>query len=150
MLPVFQSLIECGFLSKAKRQLVTAQNSLQNEINNNYELGEKELYDTFYSFDDKHRKKQFNSCFEGLNIYHVIAENRDAAIQDPEDVILLSTELFTIYAALTKKVVMTAAKEDQRDFNVQPYYFTKRKIEGQIFWFCMAWNRSPFPPPTHN
>ena len=139
----YTALVRSGFLSKAKKQIGVAKANL---LNTQYDDTMSSF--TWY-FDLKNKKLDFDELYISMDIPTYI---REAYLNGAEedDVIILNSPEFIIFCAQKKRMVEEAAVEEYDYNGILPYHITKRKIDNQIYWFCMSWLQLPFIPPSYN
>lgn len=137
------ALVNSGFLSNAHKQLKEARMFLK---------GASDYYhkDEFmWYFDRKNKKADFSQLYDELEVAGYVSDAYEAGAH-PTDIIILNSPDFLILCGQKKKVVMEAAREHYVYEGIMPYYTTKRKINGKIYWFSFSWLTVPFNIPNYN
>lgn len=148
----FKALVSSGFLSKADAQL----NDAQATINTNGYPFEPSfegapIDEFFWYFDLDEKKFDFDSLYREVDIPSFVLDAYDQGFgAEDDDIIIMNSPDFVIYCSTKKKVVADAAIADYNENGVMPYYYTKRKIHGKVYWFCLSWLIIPFFPPCLN
>jgi len=139
----YKALVDSGFLLNAHKQLKEAGLILKGSDGPFFE-------DKFmWYFDLKNKKADFSQLYNDLEVAEYITEAYNSGAEDT-DVIILNAPDFVILCGQRKKIVMEAT-HDQYDFEgIIPYYITKRKIDGKIYWFSFSWLTVPFNIPNYN
>ena len=148
----FKALVNNGFLSKAHTQLNDAQAAIST---NGYPFEpsfEGAPIDEFiWYFDRKEKRFDFDALYNEVNIPSFVLDAYDQGFgAEDDDIIIMNSPDFVIYCSTKKSAVADAALADYNENGVLPYYYTKRKIEGKVFWFCLSWLIIPFFPPMYN
>jgi hypothetical protein len=145
----YSKLLASGFLANAKQELRLAQTTLQSSLEDEYdEYGEYE--DFYWSFTLATKKTEFDLYFNELGVGKFVASRIDLFLKKKDAAIALYTPDGFIYCGYSKKAVKEMANHNYQTFGLMPYYTTKRKIQGRMMWFCIAWNALSFNLPNYN
>jgi hypothetical protein len=140
----YTALVQNGFLSKAKKQLKQACAVL---FNDDPFMNMDE--DFVWYFDQKEKALDFNELYDTLEVATFVQETYEEGAED-DDVIFMNSSDFIILCGAKKKIVHNVALEQYEQEGAIPYYFTKRKVNGKIVWFCLIWLTLPFNIPCYN
>ena len=143
----FKALVKNGFLAKANTQLNDAQAMIKDPFESSFEYEE----DFMWYFDREEKKLDFDTLYDELDIPSFVYEAYDQGYgAEDDDVIIMNSFDFTLYCSTKKAVTRQAAYADYNENGVMPYFFTKRVIDGKVFWFCLSWLMIPFTAPNYN
>ena len=139
----YTALVQSGFLSRAKKQLTQANSLLKGD----YSVDMDEEF--VWYFDQKEKALDFDELYNTLNISEFVEDAYEEGLEDT-DVIFINSPGFLILCGAKKNTVYTTALDQYEQEGIMPYYFTKRKVNGRIIWFCLAWLIIPFSIPCYN
>lgn len=139
----YTALVQSGFLSKAKKQLIQASSIL----NDDPFMGMDE--DFVWYFDRKEKVLDFNELYDTLEVASFVQEAYEEGAED-DDVIFMNSSDFIILCGAKKKIVYNVVLEQYEQEGTIPYFFTKRKINDKVIWFCLIWLTLPFNIPCYN
>tara|TARA_R110000764_G_scaffold16992_1_gene46923 strand:- start:67 stop:516 length:450 start_codon:yes stop_codon:yes gene_type:complete len=145
----YDTLVDSGFLSKAKRQLSKAAAVIYPP-----EFVQASGFDELrgecvWHFDRNEKKMDFDHICRELDVFDRVTENWDF-LDEQHDVIVLNAFDILIYASPNKKSIQKSIDLDFIEQGVLPYYIAKRKVNGKFLWFCMTWSMFPFQPLNEN
>ena len=139
----YTALVQSGFLSKARKQLTQANSLLKDDFD--MDMDEEFVW----YFDQKDKALDFDDLYNALDIPAFIEEAYEEGVEDT-DVIFMNSPDFVILCGAKKNIIHTTALDQYEEEGIMPYYYTKRKVNGRIIWFCLAWLIIPFSIPYYN
>ena len=142
----YSKLLASGFLANAKQELRLAQTTLLSPLEDEYD----DYEDFYWSFDLAARKTEFDFYFDELGVGKFVANRIDFFLKKKDAATALYTPDGYIYCGYSKKAVKEMANNNYQTLGLMPYYTTKRKIQGRMMWFCIAWNALLFNLPNYN
>lgn len=145
----YDTLVDNGFLSKAKHQLSKAAAVLTSDFSD-LDFGTAATNgEWMWHFNRNEKKIDFDCLCEDLEVFDRVMDTWES-LDETHDVIVLTAFDIIIYVSPNKKSIQRSIELDFKEQGLIPYYTTKRKVDGKFLWFCLTWTIFPFEPPNEN